>query len=111
MFSALLNVPVKILLSIAGALLALNFGAFITKHFGDTDRPIVAHEIVDCRSHDHGVVVQMNGIEEERARLTALQGLLFQEEIQAELDELAVQHDRLNKERQNRLDKILMIYR
>ena len=112
MFTALLNVPAKILLSIAGALFTLNFATFIEKHFGQQDRPIVAEQVVGCEeASQHRLIVQMNKVREEQARVIAIQGLFEEQELQAEFEELSARVEKLDRQRQEKLDKILMIYR
>ncbi len=111
MFNAILHIPVKILLSILGTLLTLNFATLLTKNFSQNDQPIVAEVIRVDHNHQHTLTIHLNQIHEERARIQALQGLLESEELRAEFEELNIHAERLTRERSERHRKILMIYR
>ena len=95
MFQALLHIPVKILLSIAGALFTLNFATYFTQHYPrQADDPVIAESVHKCDSqtkrhvHRHIRVEQLPELEVERARIMALRGLELETELESELHEL-----------------------
>jgi uncharacterized Fe-S cluster-containing protein len=111
MLNALLHIPVKILLSVAGALLTLNFATFVTKYIDNHDNPIIA-ERIECRhAHEHDIMIHFNQAEEERARVLVLEGLNYDVKVQADLKEMSEQIERLDIMKARELEKTLMIYR
>lgn len=111
MLSALLHIPVKILLYVAGALLTLNFATFVAKHLDNHDNPIIAQRIECQHAHEHDIMIHFNQAQEERARIMVIEGLLYEEEIQAQFEEMNAQIERLDIKKARELEKSLMIIR
>lgn len=111
MLHALLNVPAKILLSIAGALFALNFATYATMKYQSPNHELIAlesglrcgtqdihlHELEVAESRAH-LIQEEARLKAEQARLLTLQGLLNDSAVDAEVAEMRRRIEELRAE-------------
>lgn len=109
MLQALLLVPAKILLSVAGALFALNFATYATMKYSQQDNEILAitesgprcgtddihiHSFESAATSKH-LLHEKARLEVEKARLVTLRGIMHDSEIDVQIGELRSRLDEL----------------